>query len=186
MVKPAQPMSDADFNKPDDELGRLLFDTWCAYQAEQHGVPLDAVSDEWIALIRAKSLEMDSDRADHAPLESALRKAARGDFAAAGKILRDYMLSGARAMVDEKYASIGIEQTRLRIQGGRASAEKRADDAKAWRAKCIEHAKLTPRHGVPSASNTPNCFWRQGPQPTNSRANARPNTAGLPARSGAC
>lgn len=161
-MKPAQPMSDADFNKPDDELGRLLFDTWCAYQAEQHGVPLDAVSDEWIALIRAKSLEMDSDRADHAPLESALRKAARGDFAAAGKILRDYMLSGARAMVDEKYASIGIEQTRLRIQGGRASAEKRADDAKAWRAKCIEHAKLLLATGTAAHELAGKCATKYG------------------------
>ena len=162
MVKPAQPMSDADFNKPDDELGHWLFETWCAYQAEQHGVPLDAVSDEWIALIRAKSLEMDSDSTENAPLESAFRKAAKGDFAGAGKMLRDYMLSGARAMVAEKYASIGIEQTRLRIQGGRTSAEKRADDAKAWQAKCIEHAKLLLATGTAAHELAGKCATRYG------------------------
>ncbi len=162
MLKPAQPLSDADLDKPDDELGHWLFETWCAYHAEQHGVPLDAVSDEWIALIRAKSLEMDSDSVQNAPLESAFRKAAKGDFAAAGKMLRHYMLSGARAMVDEKYASIGIEQTRLRIQGGRASAEKRADDAKAWRAKCIEHAKLLLATGTAAHELAGKCATRYG------------------------
>jgi len=142
MLKPAQPLSDADLDKPDDELGHWLFETWCAYHAEQHGVPLDAVSDEWIAVIRAKSLEMDSDSTENAPIESAFRKAAKGDFAAAGRMLRDYVLSGAYARVAKKYAPIGIEQTRLRILGGHASAGKRAKGAKAWQDKCIEHAKV--------------------------------------------
>ena len=140
-MKPAEPMTDADFNKSDEELGQCLFETWCAYQAEKHCMPLEAVTDDWIAMIQSKTIEMDSDNADNAPLESAFRKAAKGDFAGAGKVLRAYMVNGAHAIVADKYASIGIKQTQLKMQGGRASGKARADKANNWQTNCIEHAK---------------------------------------------
>ena len=134
-------MTAADFNKSDEELGQWLFETWCAYHAEEHGIPLESVTDDWIALIRSKTIEIDTDNADNAPLESAFRKAAKGDFAAAGKLLRAYMLNSAHGIVADKYASIGIKQTQLKMQGGRASGKARADKANNWQTNCIEHAK---------------------------------------------
>jgi hypothetical protein len=134
-------MTDDDFNKSDEELGQWLFESWCAYQAEKRGMPLEEVNEDWIAFIQSKTIEMDSDNADNAPLESAFRKAAKGNFAAAGKVLRSYMLNSAHAMVADKYASIGIKQTHLKMQGGRASGKARADKANNWQTNCIEHAK---------------------------------------------
>ena len=134
-------MTEADLDKPDAELGQWLFETWCTYQAERRGIALEAITDDWIALIQSQTIEIDSDDADNAPLESAFRKAAKGDFEAAGKMLRAYMLNSAHAIVTEKYASIGIKQTQLKMQGGRASGKARADKANNWQTNCIEHAK---------------------------------------------
>jgi hypothetical protein len=141
-MKPALPMTAEDFAKSDEELGRWLFDTWCAYQAETHGVALDEASDEWVALIRTKTLEMDTDKVENVPLESAVRKAARGKFGEAGKMLRAHMLNSAHAQLAEKYAPLGIEQTIVRKRGGHASAKTRGAKASDWQAKCIEHAKV--------------------------------------------
>lgn len=140
-MKPALPMTPEDFAKSDEELGRWLFDTWCAYQAEAHGVALEDVPDGWVAFIRTKTLEMDTDKVENAPLESAIRKAARGRFGEAGRMLRALMLNGAHAEVAKKYAPIGIEQTIVRQRGGHASAKARSAKASDWQTKCIEHAK---------------------------------------------
>lgn len=134
-------MTDAYFNMSDEELGQWLFETWCVYQVEERGIPLEAITDDWIALIQSKTIEIDSDNADNAALESAFRKAAKGDFAAAGKVLRADMVNRAHTKVADKYASFGIKQTQLKMQGGRASGKARADKANNWQTNCIEHAK---------------------------------------------
>jgi hypothetical protein len=140
-MKPAFPMTIEDFAKSDEELGRWLFDSWCTYQAEAHGVALEHASDEWVAFIRTKTLEMDTDKVEDVALESAIRKAARGRFGEAGKMLRDLMFNGAHAEVAKKYAPIGIGQTIVRQRGGHSSAKTRGAKASNWQAKCIEHAK---------------------------------------------
>lgn len=140
-MKPARPMTLEDFNLSDEELGRWLFDTWCAHQAEKYGVPLEEVTDEDIEFIRSRTMEVDSNTVENAALESIFRKAARGRFADAGKMLRAYMIDSALAQLAEKYAPIGVQQTALRMRGGQASAAKRGKKASDWQAKCIEHAR---------------------------------------------
>lgn len=140
-MKPARPMTLEDFNQSDEELGRWFFDTWCAHHFEKYGLPLEQVTEDHIEFMRARTLEVEAETVESAALESMLRKAAKGKFADAGKMLRAHMMDSAFAILAEKYAPMGVEQTALRMRGGQASAAARGKKASDWQARCIEHAR---------------------------------------------
>lgn len=115
-----EPLSASDLEKSDEDLGRWLVKTGLGYQAQKAGIPFDKISDEWATLIVEEMSKIDSDNLENAGLESAFRKACSGDYEAAGRMLRSYVLSGAHTLVLEKYAERGIAQT----LGGHKGAEK--------------------------------------------------------------
>lgn len=134
-------MSADDFAKSDEELGKWLLATWLGYHAEKSGIPLNAIPESWAAGIVKATAAIDSDNMKNAPLESAFRKAAKGDFAGAGKMLRASMWKDARDTVAAKYTPIGIKQTKLRREGGDESGRVRSEKATKWQADCVAHAK---------------------------------------------
>jgi len=120
MTLPAFPPEFLDL--PDEELGGRLLAWWIAYQAEERGIPIDAITEDVAERIRAASVDMNIDSAAHVSLEKALRLAAGGDFARAGKLLRQRMLDGAQQEVFRKEALSGTVRQRERARRDRIDA----------------------------------------------------------------
>lgn len=119
----------------DEELGDSILPAWLAFQAEKAGMPHEARTQTWARQLIAATAAIDSDSVPHAPLESMIRKACRGDFAKAGKMLREIMLARAERIVADKYAPAGIKQAVGRKRAGRKTA------AKSKAVAASEHAK---------------------------------------------
>lgn len=107
-------------NLPADELGGLLFGYYIAAQASECGIPANAIPEDFAERVRQKALALDEASARNAALEKALRKAAEGDFAAAGNLFRDHMLRGAG---DLKLIPIGIARLTQAAHFGRKGAK---------------------------------------------------------------
>jgi hypothetical protein len=97
------PIPEEMLDGPDDPLGLHLFTWWVAFNAECKGIPPTSVTVEIIEKIRISTLGIDTEDARNAALEKALRLAATGDFARAGKILRAHVsdMSLNMAALDE-------------------------------------------------------------------------------------
>lgn len=86
----------------DEELGAALLRLWVAHQAARKGAnPLSA---QVAGAIRAATSGMDGDNARNAAVEKALKRAAQGDVKGAGKILREHLIAGAKALLLEASA----------------------------------------------------------------------------------
>jgi len=140
-LSPMTPLSLEDLQRPDEELGIYLVNTWIGFQAERAGFSLDAIPDEWADALLAASVKMDSNLFENAASEAMFRKACAGDFAAAGSMLRGYQKYVARAMVNEKYAAVGIKQTVGRKKGGQKAAVVKKAAAASWHASCEQKAR---------------------------------------------
>jgi len=93
---------------PDDKLGEELLTLWTHYQVSKISIcPEDDSTDIAEELLNS-TLLMDADVATDIPLEKALQKAASGDFAKAGVLLRDLLEDKAIVMVLEKWAQTGL------------------------------------------------------------------------------
>ncbi|MFA5901402.1 MAG: hypothetical protein WC829_20050 [Hyphomicrobium sp.] len=124
----------------DDDLGLWLVTSWLAFHADKAGIARSAISEEWATAIITASVDMDSDSVENASLESMFRKACAGDLPAAGRMLRAYLFAGARAMVGDKYADIGIKHTMGRKKSGDNSTAARRAIAADWQARCVPRA----------------------------------------------
>ncbi|MFC5583339.1 hypothetical protein [Rhodanobacter terrae] len=141
------PLSAEDLKQPDEKLGWWLVSTWIGHHAQRAGFALDAIPPEWATRLVEETAKMDSESVANAPLESAFRKACGGDMAAAGRMLRAYVHSGAVAMVNEKYAAVGIKQTVGRKKGGKKAAAVNKAVAAPWHASCAEKARALLEQG---------------------------------------
>jgi hypothetical protein len=139
-LSPMTPLSLEDLQRPDEELGIYLVNTWIGFQADIAGFSLDAIPDEWADTLLAASVKMDSNLFENAASEAMYRKACAGDFEAAGGMLRGYLKYDARAMVNEKYALIGIKLRRGNKKGGKKAAVVKKAAAASWHSLCVERA----------------------------------------------
>ena len=116
---------------PDDELGGLLLGYFIAVQADDAGIPIDQIPDEFAERVRQHVLTAESRTARNAAVALALHKAASGDFATAGKLLREHMSSGAAdmaiGMVALKFAPAGIRRLRQAAEFGGKGAKTNKD-----------------------------------------------------------
>lgn len=129
-----------DLTKTDAELGEWLLAAWVEMQAGKRGVPLDAIPSAWLERLIAETSRIDSDSVKNAPLESAFRKAAAGEFETAGRMLRGYMYSTAQGKADAKMAAVGRKQRIGNHKGGKKTGQRRRDEAKAWHQDCVAAA----------------------------------------------
>ena len=88
------------FKQTDDELGRDLLAWWIAYNAERKGLdpynlPLNI--QERIVL---NSMPMDGDSVVSAGVEKAIKRAAKGEYAKAGAMIRELSVNG---IIDRVY-----------------------------------------------------------------------------------
>jgi len=91
---------------PDYDLGGLLLAWFVMAQAEDVGLPIDRIPEEFAERVRQYVLTIETVTAKNAAVEKALHKAASGDFEAAGKFLREHMLSCAVAL---KFIPMGLK-----------------------------------------------------------------------------
>src|SRR5262249_44868989 len=89
MELPSFPIEFLDL--PDDQLGLHLFAWWVGFQAENKGVPLDKIPEDFVEQLRVATLGIDTDDARYTAVEKALRLVASGDAARGGKLFRGLM-----------------------------------------------------------------------------------------------
>jgi hypothetical protein len=87
-MKKALKLADAD-------LARYVMGYLIASEAEESGIPLNEIPHDFATRVVHAALTAEADTARGAALEKALRKAASGDLASAGKLLREYLSEGA-------------------------------------------------------------------------------------------
>ncbi len=106
---------------PDDALGRHVFKWWCAFYVTSKGIPPERITPEIVEKIRIATLAADTENAGSVAVEKAMKLAAVGDFARAGKIIR-----GRVKEVSESLAALDEAVSGKRRQ--RAIAKKRRQD----------------------------------------------------------
>lgn len=95
----------------DHELGALLLGYFIAAQADDLGIPLNQIPEEFAERVRQHVLTLETATAKNAAVEKALHKAASGDFDTAGKLLREYFDTEAVVL---KFVPIGVKFTQGR------------------------------------------------------------------------
>lgn len=83
------PPAELLFTPSDEQLAMNVWQWWVARQVERLGYSLDTVSQAILEEIRLRALVIDTNRPESFGWEKFLRLAASGQFARAGRILRD-------------------------------------------------------------------------------------------------
>jgi hypothetical protein len=102
-------LGELDIALSDSRLGRNLFRLWVDHNAERRGVDPSVVE---AALRRDTVEQLDIDSVRLIPIEKALKRAAMRDYAAAGRILRTYLVAGANQMIQADEARTGRRRSR--------------------------------------------------------------------------
>ncbi|MBW8312590.1 MAG: hypothetical protein K0M64_11225 [Rhizobium sp.] len=129
-----------DLALDDDSLGRQLARTWIEFQAERKGITKERIDQGLIDKILTASTGIDSSRPEAAALESAIRKAARGEFRRAGLMLRVYATDGANIIVRNDFGYVAIPIIEGRQKGGKRGGEATKERAQPTRDKIIKAA----------------------------------------------
>lgn len=106
---------------PDRDLGILLFGAFVLAQADDLGMGNEEITEEFETMIRTQVLSLEVTTAKNAAVEKALHKAAKGEFNAAGKMIREHLVSGAYAM---KFIPIGVGRHRQMKEFGSRGTHK--------------------------------------------------------------
>lgn len=133
----------------DYELGIQLLALFIAAQANDCGLSMDSISEEFAERVRQYVLTAETDTAKNVAVEKALHKAASGDPVSAGKILREHMRDGAVAF---KYIPIGITKSEQAANFGRKGADGNKQEGQKNRQAVLDAAKkiLAERKRKPS------------------------------------
>jgi len=127
--------------KPDEEIGQWLVATWVGHKAEEAGIPLDDIPREWAIALIKKTAEVDSENVENAALESVFRKACKGDYASAGRMLRGLMIDGVVRISSENLADEALRYRAKKHQGSKRGAASNKAKAEPWHAECQKAAK---------------------------------------------
>ena len=128
-------------NRSNEELGAALLLSWIRDQARTRGVAESDISEALADQIVREIPNVETNTAATTALEKALHKAADGDFAAAGKLVREYTMLGAKSMVDEKYAGAGIRRTVQASRFGERGANESRRKGQENRNKVLQAAR---------------------------------------------
>jgi hypothetical protein len=128
------PFTEEDLNQPDDKLGQDLLDYWIAANVQKMGLDPWDVPVEIQEQIVSNTKFVDSEKVSQSGLEKAIKKAAWGDYARAGAMLRELVVAGAVTLVTEKGMLLNIErgitQRSASSKGGKQTAKVKADELK--------------------------------------------------------
>ena len=117
---------------PDRELGYLLLAQFAESQASKIGMPIEKLSIEFMERVRQHVLTLKAESAKLAPVEVALHAVASGDAERAGRLYRQLLLDGAKALVFEQFTAQELQRRAAsRKKGGQATAESRRAKSKA-------------------------------------------------------
>lgn len=115
--------------------------------AEKAGIPLVAIPDDWAQRVIEATASLDTERVELAALESAFRKACRGDFEAAGRMLRTYVMAEAHRRAASNLAvEAAVTRAGKRV-GARRAAKTNQEKAARWQAACLQAAAEMRRSG---------------------------------------
>ncbi len=132
------PFPENALDNSDYELGGLLLGWFIMVQADDLGLPVDQIPEEFAERVRQYVLTIETSSAKNAAVEKALHKAASGDFEAAGKFLREHMIDGAISM---KFIPIGINKSAQATKFGREGAKLNKEEGEFNRMKVLNAAK---------------------------------------------
>lgn len=136
-----------DLAKDDEEIGQWLVAAWVGYKAKKAGYALDSIPKEWATALIKKTAEMDSENVGKAALESAFRKACKGDYAAAGRMLRGLKTNEAEWVVARKFADETLRgRVKLKKMSPKGVAAKK-EKAAQWQSDCIRDANRMLKSG---------------------------------------
>ena len=102
----------ADLELPDDELGKLLLGLVIAAEAEARGVPFEQVTEKAAVKVVEAAKRSEATKAINSTIEKAIHKAAAGDFATAGRLLKEHMKDRALFMAALDEAVTGRRKNR--------------------------------------------------------------------------
>lgn len=122
----------------DYDLGGLVLGWFIAVQADDLGLPVDRIPDEFAERVRQYVLTIETATAKNAAVEKALHKAASGDFEAAGKFLREHMRNGAIAL---KFIPIGVNKSAQAKRFGREGAKGNKEEGEVNRQAVLNAAR---------------------------------------------
>lgn len=139
-------------HKTDEELGQWLIGAWLTYHATRCGVPTDPLPPGWIARLIEAGQRGGFAMIKDARLESALRAAARGDVAAAGKRVREHFTQQAvlRAVAPIVNTGMRVRKPTEKYRARRSRVA--AADANMWQRRAVELWAM-PQHTAKSASD---------------------------------
>lgn len=86
-------LADCTKNGSDYDLGGLLLGLFITAQAEDLGIPIDQISEEFGERVRVYVSTLETEDARITSVEKALHKAASGDFESAGRLIRQHLLN---------------------------------------------------------------------------------------------
>lgn len=131
-------MAITDLDQPDKDLGNDLWVLYLQALAKEKQLPL---TDRIVAQIKSLVPTLEANDPANNSVEKALRKAAGGDFEAAGKAIRHHLLDGAIKIKTRKYAEKGIAAAKQGEKFKAAGIKRAREEAEPARAECVRVAK---------------------------------------------
>ena len=117
-------------SKSDEDLGELFLHLYARSTASMYGLPVDSM----LAVILANTSKIDTANPENTAWEKAIKKAAAGELAAAGRMVREALSVGAarRAVQNaaDHFAGIGIARSNQTAEFGRARGAQIHSDAR--------------------------------------------------------
>jgi hypothetical protein len=120
----------------DEELGKTLVAYWLSILAHRAGIEDQAALKDFAVNVVKRTADMDGDSVEFAALESIYRKACWGEYAVAGRMFRDFVVSDENLFDLRELAKIGAPVREGRKIGARKGAAtnkaKAAPEHKSW------------------------------------------------------
>ena len=132
-----EPLSEAELDLPDEALGRRLLDLRLRALAGDLGRTFESFSALEVEQWTRRIAQQETDTAALGTLEKALRLAAQGEFARAGKALRAHILDMGQRLSDGRHAA----QNRARVGRMRDGGAKGGSKPKPTKRKLPENVK---------------------------------------------
>ena len=121
------PLDPSDLDRPDEELGKLVLGLFLFAEAEQQGISPTEIPETWANQVVSKIKEIPPQSPKNDPIAIALRYAARGKFAKAGRVLKEHCDPALEN--SEIFASL-IEELDTHLQNRKKGAKEAAKTKK--------------------------------------------------------
>lgn len=135
-------------DQSDEELGVSLIAYWLNINATRAGIEGPEAPRDFATWLIDETARRDGESVEFAALQSIYRKACSGEFAAAGRMFREWVEHNEHQFDLAEHAEAGIRLVEGRKKGGKKSGETRRAEAKPWHAECVAEARRMLRGGT--------------------------------------